>query len=164
MASRAPPPELRISEVDVLPPAAHAMYRRAWNAEPPDFPFHVLVALRADGQPLSYLHLWLRDGACLLGGACTDGRAIAALPPATAEALHDAGGAMALATRFAIDRYGERCEGFFGYCGDNRSWAVLARCGFAPTRFPHVIAHWHRPISDAHREELLARVVGFGIF
>lgn len=158
------PEFLSIEEVASLPPAADAMYRRAWNTAPPDFDFHVLVSRREDGMPLSYLHLWLRERACLLGGACTDGAAVAALPGDRAETLRTAGGAMALATRFAIDRYGDRCEGFFGYCGDNRSWAVLARCGFAPTRFPHVIAHWHRPLSAAAREALLVRVVGFGVF
>lgn len=155
---------LSIEEVSALSPAAQAMYRRAWGAAPPGFEFHVLVSRRDPGTPLSYLHLWLREGACLLGGACTDGAAVAALPGDQAEALRAAGGAMALATRFAINRYGDRCEGFFGYCGDNRSWAVLARCGFAPTRYPHVIAHWHRPLSAAAREAVLARVVGFGIF
>jgi hypothetical protein len=144
-----------------------ALYRRTWGAEPPDFEFHAVAWHRrpdASLQPISYLHLWLRDDTCLLGGACTDGAAIAAMPADQRERLRAAGGAMLQVTRFAIGLYGDRCEGFFGHCGDNRSWAVLARAGFEPTAFPNRIAHWHRPLPEARKRELVQRVLGFGTF
>ena len=86
------------------------------------------------------------------------------MPADQRERLRAAGGAMLQVTRFAIDLYGDRCEGFFGHCGDNRSWAVLARAGFEPTAFPNRIAHWHRPLPEARKRELVQRVLGFGTF
>lgn len=157
---------LVLAEIDDAGPIA-PLYRRTWGAEPPDFEFHAVAFHRrgeADLQPLSYLHLWLREDTCLLGGACTDGPAIAALPADQRERLRAAGGAMLQVTRFAISRYGDRCEGFFGHCGDNRSWAVLARAGFEPTAFPNRIVHWHRPLPEARKAELVQRVLGFGTF
>ncbi|HEX5694604.1 MAG TPA: hypothetical protein VFY00_08320 [Arenimonas sp.] len=157
---------LVLAELDD-PAAIAPLYRRAWGAEPPAFEFHAAALhRRGDGrlQPLSYLHLWLREDTCLLGGACTDGPAIAAMPADQRERLRAAGGAMLQVTRFAIARYGDRCEGFFGHCGDNRSWAVLARAGFEPTPHPNRIAHWHRPLAEARKRALVQRVLDFGVF
>ena len=157
---------LVLAELDDPAPIA-PMFRRAWGAEPPAFEFHAAALhRREDGSllPLSYLHLWLREDTCLRGGACTDGAAIAALPAGQRDRLRAAGGAMLQVTRFAIARYGDRCEGFFGHCGDNRSWAVLARAGFEPTRHPHRIVHWHRPLSGTRKQALVQRVLDFGIF
>ena len=158
---------LIITEVDDGPAVAGHIFRRKFAAELPDFPHHVVGFLRpAAGAPVpaNYVHLWLRDDVGLIGGACTDGRAFAALPPAQGERVRAAGGIYLQTLRWTFARFADRCEAFFGYCGDARAWDVDMQAGFVPTRHPLLIAHWHKPISDARKAELTARIHAIGPF
>jgi hypothetical protein len=156
-----------ITEVADGPAAAGALFRRKFAQEMPDFEHHVVASARtADGpgETLSYLHLWLRDDVCLVGGGCTDGQAIARLPAADRARIRAANGLLLRTLRFSFARYADRCEAFFGYCGDARALAVDLAAGFVPTPHDHLLVHWHRPLAQARRGELVERVRGFGPF
>ncbi|KFN50841.1 hypothetical protein [Arenimonas composti] len=155
-----------ITEVDD-PAFAAPIFRRKFAAEPPDFEHHVIAFLRpAEGVfvAANYVHLWLRDDVGLIGGAATDGRAFARLAADQAERIRAAGGLYLQTLRWTFAKFADRCEAFFGYCGDARAWEVDMAAGFEPTQHPYLIAHWHRRLGEARRGELVARVNGWGPF
>lgn len=156
-----------ITEVDDGPAFAGHIFRRKFAAELPDFEHHVVAFLRPAEDlfvPANYVHLWIRDDVGLIGGAATDGRAFARIPAADGERIRAAGGIYLQTLRWTFAKFADRCEAFFGYCGDARAWDVDMQAGFEPTQHPLVIAHWHRPLPAARREELIERVRGFGPF
>jgi hypothetical protein len=156
-----------ITEVDAGPAIAGHIFARKFGEAPPDFPHHLVGFLRIAEDhlvPATYLHLWLRDGVGLVGGVCTDGRAFAALDDAQRARVHAAGGVYLQVVRACFARFGDRCDAFFGLVGDPRSMAVNLQAGFEPTGHDKLIAHWHRPLGEARKAELVERVRGFGAF
>ena len=156
-----------ITEVADGPAVAGELFRRKFGQDLPDFDHHVVAFARTPhgaGDVLSYLHLWLRDDVCLVGGGCTDGRALARLPDAARERIRAGNGLLLRTLKHSFARYADRCEAFFGYCGDARAMAVDLEAGFVPTPHEHLLVHWHRPLPAARRDELVERVRGFGPF
>ena len=155
-----------ITEVDDGPAFAGHIFRRAFGAEIPDFEHHVVAFVRPAEDlfvPANYVHLWLRDDVGLIGGASTDGRAFDHLAPETATRIRDAGGLYLQTLRWTFAKF-DRCDAFFGYCGDPRAWEVDMQAGFEPTKHDKLIAHWHRPLPAARRDELVERVNAMGPF
>lgn len=158
---------LLVTEVDRGPDFAGELFRRKFAQELQDVDRHVVAFYRQAPDRfvlLSYMHYWLRDDVCLVGGGCTDGRAFAHVAPADAQRIRAAGGVMLQTLRFGFRKYAPRCEAFFGYCGDARAWEVDMAAGFVPTQHPHLIVHWHRELPPARQAELIERVRGFGPF
>jgi hypothetical protein len=156
-----------ITEVADGPAVAGHIFRRKFGAEMPGFAHHVVAFLRPAEDllvPANYVHLWLRDDVGLIGGASTDGRAFARLPSQDGERIRAAGGIYLQTLRWTFARFADRCEAFFGYCGDPRAWEVDMATGFEPTAHDRVIVHWHRPLGEARKRELTERVAGFGPF
>ena len=156
-----------ITEVDDGPAFAGHIFRRAFGAEIPDFEHHVVAFVRPAEDlfvPANYVHLWLRDDVGLIGGASTDGRAFGHLAPETAARVRDAGGLYLQTLRWTFAKFADRCDAFFGYCGDPRAWDVDMQAGFQPTKHDKLIAHWHRPLPAARRDELVERVNAMGPF
>ena len=156
-----------ITEVDDGPAFAGHIFRRKFAAELADFEHHVVAFLRPAEDlfvPANYVHLWLHDDLGLIGGASTDGRAFSRIDPATAARIRDTGGLYLRTLRWTFAKFADRCEAFFGYCGDPRAWEVDMQAGFEPTRHDRLIVHWHRPLPPARREELVERAHGFGPF
>ena len=156
-----------ITEVDDGPAFAGPSFRRKFAAEIADCEHHVVAFLRPAEDlfvPANYVHLWLREDLGLIGGASTDGRAFARIDPGAAARIRDAGGLYLQTLRWTFAKFADRCEAFFGYCGDPRAWEVDMQAGFEPTEHPRLIAHWHRPLPPARRAELVARANGFGPF
>ena len=156
-----------ITEVDDGPAFAGHIFRRAFGAEIPDFEHHVVAFVRPAEDlfvPANYVHLGLRDDVGLIGGASTDGRAFGHLAPETATRIRDAGGLYLQTLRWTFAKFADRCDAFFGYCGDPRAWEVDMQAGFEPTKHDKLIAHWHRPLPAARRDELVERVNAMGPF
>ena len=156
-----------ITEVDDGPAFAGHIFRRKFAAELADFEHHVVAFLRPAEDlfvPANYVHLWLHDDLGLIGGASTDGRAFDHLAPETATRIRDAGGLYLQTLRWTFAKFADRCDAFFGYCGDPRAWEVDMQAGFEPTKHDKLIAHWHRPLPAARRDELVERVNAMGPF
>ena len=143
------------------------IFRRRFQSEPPDVPHHIVTFFR-DGEgslwPASYVHFRPWGEVLLVGGAATDGGVFARMSEEQRQAVRDAGGLYLRALRWAFARYADQCQAYFGYCGDPRAWEVDMQAGFVPTPHERLIAHWHRPLPDATRQELIARAHALGPF
>ena len=158
---------LSISEVDDGPYFAEAIFQRKYAQSAPDFPHHVVAFLRReDGAfvPASYLHFTLHEDVVLVGGGATDGRAFAQVPAEVAAAVRAGGGLLLQTLRFGFRKYADRCDAFFGHCGDPRAFEVDMQAGFQPTRVEHLLAYWHRLLDGNRREALIDKVAALGPF
>ena len=146
---------------------AAPIFRRKFNEDPPSFPHHLVTFYRESELshvPLSYVHFRAFDEVMLVGGGCTDGRGFARMSEAEREHVRAGGGLLLHALRYGFTRFADRCEAYFGYCGDARAYEVDMAAGFVPTQHHFLIAHWHRDLPAARREELIAKVHAIGPF
>lgn len=158
---------LTITEIDDARFIAGALFRRKYAQTPPEMPRHLAAFYRtADGmlRLAGYSHMRPFGEVYLSGGSCTDGDTIRAMSTAHREALHAAGGVLFLILKYAFAKYAGECEAFFGHCGDARALEVTRAAGFVETGFQHVIAHFHKPLSESARRALVAKVVALGPF
>jgi hypothetical protein len=156
-----------ITEVDDARPFFGDLFQRKFGDPIPDYPHHVGVFHRgADGRftPLSYLHLLPYGDIILVGGGCTDGEAIRRLPEADRAAIRDAGGLLLHALRYAFERFADRCDAYFGHCGDARAYEVDMQAGFEPTAHDQLIVRWHKPLDPVRRRALVAKAHAIGAF
>ena len=54
--------------------------------------------------------------------------------------------------------------GVFGYAGDERAYEVDLKAGFRPTGHQHLIAHFHKPVTDERRRHLIEKIHAIGPF
>lgn len=158
---------LIITEVDRGPAFAGHIFQRKFGQELQDIDRHVVAFYRKAPDmyvPVFYMHCWLRDDVCLVGGCSTDGNAFAHVSPEHSALIRSTGGAMFHTLRFGFAKYADRCEAFFGYCGDPRAWEVDMAAGFTPTEHDKLIVNWHRPLTAERRAELTERVRQIGPF
>lgn len=153
-----------VSEVDKGRDFAEAVFQRKFRLSVPGFPHHVVTFYRKSWDclvPLSYVHIRPRGDIYLVGGACTDGRVFAMMTDKQRERISAAGGVYLNALRYAFDHFGDRCEAFFGYCGDARAWDVDMQAGFVATAHEMLIARWHKPVEPARQLELVEQARGW---
>lgn len=155
-----------ISEVDdarIVQP----IFRRKLGGDPPEVPHHVVSFYRApDGAlwPASYVHFRPFGDICLVGGASTDGDVMRRMRDDEREAVEAAGGLYLQALRWAFAHYADRCDAYFGYCGDARAWDVDMAAGFVATQHDKLIARWHKPLHENVRRALVAKAHALGPF
>jgi hypothetical protein len=158
---------ISVTEVDDGGAYAGALFRRKFNAAPPDVPHHIVTFYQRTGAApllLSYVHFREFGELMLVGGACTDGAVIRGMDESERAALAAAGGAYLQALRFAFARFAPRCEAFFGYCGDARARGVDLQAGFLDAGHQHLLVNFHKPLGEARQRELIARVHAIGPF
>jgi hypothetical protein len=156
-----------ITEIDDAQPFFGDLFRRKFGDPIPDYPHHVAVFHRGSDArfpPLSDLHLLQHGDLMLVGGGCTDGEAIRQLPAADRDAIRDAGGLLLHALRYAFERYADRCDAYFGHCGDARAYEVDMQAGFEPTAHAQLIVHWHKPLDPERRRALVDTAHSLGAF
>ncbi|GMU44883.1 MAG: hypothetical protein IT479_07765 [Xanthomonadales bacterium] len=156
-----------ISEIDDAQLLAGPLFRRKFGSPPPAVGHH-LVALHRDEvgalRVCGYAHAGEFGDVCLIGGACTDGEVMRALPLSHAQAIRAAGGVWYLLIKYMFARYAGRCEAFFGYCGDPRALEVDLAAGFVQVAPPYLLAHWHKELPEVVRRALIAKVQALGPF
>ena len=161
------PDFLLISEFDAAAGVIGATFQRKFAHPLPEWK-HDLVAFvrRGDGLlvPLSYAKFMPFANVFLVGGCCTDGRAFAQMDAGQSDALSAAGGSMAHVLRHGFARYADRCDAFFGYCGDARAWEVDLSAGFEPSGIEKLLVHWHKPLDPTLKKALVAMVQAIGAF
>ena len=158
---------LTITEIDNAQFLASGLFRRKFASPPPDVGRH-LVALYRDASGAlrlaGYSHMRPFDNVYLSGGSCSEGDTIRAMAPEHREAIHAAGGIWYLILKYAFARYANCCDAFFGHCGDARALQVATAAGFVSAGHQHLIAHWHKPLPESARRELVAKVHALGPF
>lgn len=158
---------LFITELDDARPFFGELFQRKFGDPLPTGPHHFGVFFRAgDGRfvPLSYLHFMPFGDIMLVGGLCTDGRGFSAMSVEQRAQVGAAGGAMVHGLRYAFVRLAERCDAYFGYCGDPRAWEVDMAAGFVPTEHDKLIARWHKPLDPVRTRSLVAKAHAIGPF
>ncbi len=158
---------ITVTEVAEGPFFASSIFRRKFNESPPGFPHHIVTFFRESESsfvPLSYLHFRPFEGVYLVGGGCTDGRGFARMSDEQRQQVRESGGPLFNALRYGFARFADRCEAYFGHCGDARAYEVDMAAGFEPTRHQYLLAHWHRPIAPSRRDELIEKVHALGAF
>lgn len=156
-----------ITEIDHADLLAADLFQRKFGSPPPLAGHHLVALHRADdgvARVAGYSHAGEFGDVCLIGGACTDGPVMRCLPPAHAGAIRAAGGVWYLLIKYMFARYADRCEAFFGYCGDPRALEVDLAAGFVPAGPQHLLVHWHKPLHDNVRRALIAKVDALGPF
>src|SRR5699024_11350220 len=114
--------------------------------------------------PLGYLQIGRHESVALVGGGCTVGRGFADVDTDHAAAIRAAGGVLYLLLRHAFTQMADDYEAFFGYCGDKRAGEVDLQAGFEYTRYQYLLAHFHRPASEARKAALIDQVHALGPF
>ncbi|GAA0710125.1 hypothetical protein [Dokdonella soli] len=158
---------LTITEIDNADFIVGPLFRRKFNAPPPDVGRH-LVALYRDAQGAlrlaGYSHMRPFGDVYLSGGSCSEGDTIRAMAPEHRAAIQAAGGVWYLILKYAFARYADCCDAFFGHCGDARALEVATAAGFVGAGHQHLIAHWHKPLHENIRRALIAKVHALGPF
>lgn len=161
------PDWLRITEVDDGAFFATPLFRRKFGGEPPDRGHHLVAFYQPaplTTQTLCYAHFMPFGDILLVGGVCTDGELIRAMPAERRETLMALGGAYLQVLHYGFARYASQCEAYFGYCGDARAEVVNLQAGFIKTEHPHLLVHWHRPQHPVMQRALIAKAAAIGPF
>lgn len=156
-----------VTEVDDGPAFAETIFQRKFNQSPPAFPHHIVAFYRqSQGSfiPLSYLHIRPWGDFYLVGGGCTDGRVFALMSDVEREQIRATGGLLLKTLRYSFERFADRCEAYFGYCGDPRAYEVDMQAGFVPTDHEYLIARWHRTLPETRKHELTQIAHALGPF
>jgi hypothetical protein len=143
------------------------LFRRKFGAAPPDVAHHLVALYRDDERGLQiagYSHMRPFGDIYLSGGSCSDGNVIRRMPQPERDALYGAGGTWFLILEYAFERYADRCDAFFGHCGDARALQVALAAGFELTEHQHLIVHWHKPLHEVVRRALVAKAHAIGPF
>jgi len=161
------PDFLLISEFDHPAPVVGELFQRKFGHPIPEWKHDVVAFVRTNEGtlvPMSYTKFMPFGSVFLVGGCCTDGRAFAHLDQTQKDALAAAGSAMVQLLRYGFKRYADRCDAFFGYCGDARAWEVDLLAGFEPTGHDKLLVHWHKPINEQMKRGLVAMAKAIGPF
>ncbi len=158
---------LAITEIDDAGLLVAPLFRRKFGDPPPDVPHHLVAFHRDEAgatRVAGYSHMRPFGDVYLSGGSCSDGDVLRAMPAAQRDALLAAGGVWYLILKYAFARYADRCEAFFGHCGDRRALEVAKAAGFIDAGPRHLIVHWHKPLHERVRAALVAKVEAVGPF
>jgi hypothetical protein len=156
-----------VTEIDDARPFFGALFQRKFGDPIPEQAHHLGIFYRAsDGTfvPLSYLHFMPFGDIILVGGLCTDGRSFERMSDHERARVRDAGGVMVHGLRYAFVHLADRCDAYFGYCGDPRAYEVDMQAGFEPTAHDKLIARWHKPLDPIRRRSLIAKAYAIGPF
>lgn len=165
------PPELQgwieVCEVQNGAFFARELFRHKYLADMPDHGRHIVALYKDDAgafHVLSYLHFWRQERIGLIGGGCTDGRVMRAMPDEKALAINAAGGLLRQTLLYAFTRFDTDIDAFFGHCGDDRAREVDLAAGFLPTEDEHLLIKPTRALSEQEYATLIAQALAIGLF
>ena len=160
-------PFIVVAEVERGDRFVRPLFARKLGGIPPEFGHHLIAFhARADGSfiPAAYLHLWTQGTIGLVGGGCTDGDVIRAMPEPQRRLVTEAGGLLFQLLGFCFDKFEPGLEAYFGHCGDARAKEVDLRAGFRETTARHLLVRPNRPLAPERYQELLAQAQAIGAF
>lgn len=158
---------ITITEIDSAGFLVSDLFRRKFGHPPPEGPHHVAGFYRDAGGGLhlaGYSHMMPFGDVYLSGGSCSNGDTMRLMLPEERDALRATGGLWFHLLQYAFQKYADRCDAFFGHCGDRRAYEVALQAGFVQTEHEHVIVNWHKPLHPNIQRALLAKVHALGNF
>jgi len=158
---------VRIAEVSDGRFFAGSMFQLAFGHELPDFGHHLVCFYPTSPQefvPLGYLNFLGHASVMLVGGGVTSGTAFRHVSDEHSALIRSGGGVLFHLLRFGFRRFADQAEAYFGYAGDARAREVDLQAGFEPTGHEYLLAHFHRPLSEARKRELIEEVLRIGPF
>ena len=160
-------PFILLAEVERGDRFVRPIFARKLGGVPPEWGHHLIAFhARDDGSyvPAAYLHLWTQGAIGLVGGGCTDGHVIRAMPEAQRQLVRDSGGLLLQLLGFCFQKFEADLEAYFGHCGDARAREVDLRAGFRETRLPNLLVRPNRPLTPERYEALLRQAEAIGAF
>ncbi len=163
----APFEDLLITPVIDGPFFINQLFQKKFAHPAPDYGNPIICFYRKDWDhfiPVCYTSFLPHDEVILVGGAMTDGSAFTHMPEELPAAIRRTGGIYYHVLKFAFDHFKDDCEAFFGHAGDRRAYEVDINAGFEPTGYEHLIAHFHKPVSDRRKHFLIEKIHEIGPF
>lgn len=165
------PPPLRgwlsVTEVDNGPFLAGELFWHKYGHPVPEFGRHIVAFYRSEARELSvlsYLHFWRQGHIGLIGGGCTDGRIMRAMPSEQAAAINAAGGVLRQTLLYAFAHFAPGIDAFFGRAGDARAREVDLAAGFRETADPHLLIMPVRDLGPQEERALFEQALAVGNF
>jgi hypothetical protein len=144
-----------------------ALFRKKFGDPAPDYGHSVIGFYRKSFRhfiPVCHMNYLQHEEILLSGGAMTDGAAFREMPAQLAAEIRAAGGVYFHLIKYAFDYFAGNCEAFFGYAGDPRALEVDLAAGYQPTPHEHLIVHFHQPLSEERKRQLIAKAHALGPF
>lgn len=144
-----------------------ALFRKKFGDPAPDYGHSVIGFYRKSFQhfiPVCHMNYLLHENIMLCGGAMTDGAAFAEMPERLAAEIRAGGGIYFHLIKYAFDYFADQCEAYFGFAGDPRALEVDLAAGYEPTGHQHLIVHFHKPVSEQRKRELIEKAHALGPF
>ena len=158
---------LLITIVDDAPFFVDELFQRKFAHTAPNHGVSLICFYRKSWDhflPVCYANLLPHEEVVLVGGAMTDGRAFRHMPGELSENIRRTGGIYQHVIKFAFEHFKDQCEAFFALVEDERSMVVNLEAGFEPTRYQHLIAHFHKPLTTERKNFLIEKIHGIGPF
>ena len=159
--------DISITTVDDGPFFINELFERKFAHPAPDHGNSVVCFYRKDWRhflPICYVNFSQYEEVMLGGGAVTDAFAFRNMPKSLIAEVKLAGGIYLHMLKFSIYRFQDQCDGYFGYTADKLALEVDIKAGFEPTKYQHLIAHFHKPISLERKNLLIDKVNAVGPF
>ena len=143
------------------------LFQRKFAQPAPPYGNSVVCFYRKNWQqftPLCYVNFMLYDEVMLGGGAVTDAFAFRNMPKGLMRDVKTGGGIYLHILKFSFHHFRNDCECYFGYTADKLALEVDLKAGFEPTKYEHLIAHFHKPLTPERKDFLIDKVHAVGPF
>jgi len=146
---------------------ADEIFKRKLGGTVPDYGRHVIAFYKHDWTditPLGYQHVLPHNGVGLCGGGSVDGRAFTRISQEHCQQIYRAGGVLYQLLTYVFTQMADDYSAFFGYCGDKRAEEIDLKAGFKPTKYPLLLANFHKALSDYEKDDLIENIYSIGRF
>ena len=159
--------DVLITTVDDGPFFIDDLFQRKFAHPAPYHGNSVVCFYRKNWQhfiPVCYVNFMQYEEVMLGGGAVTDAFAFRNMPKSLIRDVKTRGGIYLHILKFSFHYFRNECEGYFGYTADKLALEVDLKAGFEPTKYEHLIAHFHKPLTPERQDFLIDKVHAVGSF
>lgn len=143
------------------------LFQRKFADSAPSYGNSVVCFYRKSWQhfiPVCYVNFTLYDEVMLGGGAVTDIFAFRKMPQSLVRDVKKAGGIYLHVLKFSLYQFRNDCEAYFGYTANRLALEVDLKAGFSPTKYVHLVAHFHKPTTPERMNFLIDKIHSVGPF
>lgn len=145
----------------------NGLFQQKFHSDAPEFGHHWVSFYSADDGsywPVTYIHATVSGPMILIGGAMTDGEALARMKEEHRQSIIDEGGCYFTALRHVFVAMANQCEAYMAIIADPRSMEVSCAAGFEKTRDEKLVAYFPKPTTPKRQEELIQAALEIGPF